>query len=504
MTIDPYKDDLFRKIIEQRKLHKSDKALYYWLKILANSIYGFFVELNPEIQNKNVPVKVFSGEKTFSDDSDVIENPGPWFFPPLASLITSGGRLLLAMTEACVKEKRGTYLFCDTDSLAIVASKEGGLLHIPGSKGVRILSWAEVQAIVDKFAALNPYNRKIVKGSILNLVDANYVDSDPKKPQRQLYGYSIAAKRYALYVRIGQNDIKIIDPKAHGIGFLYPPKDSPKDWKEDVPQWIYEMWDYIVRGALELKRKKPSWLNIPQMMRLTITTYNVLEMLGEWEIARPYNFLLLPMVDPTFGYAFSRRANEKVLLVCEFSSKQERWFDIKCVNIHSGKKYKMVDCTKENNPPYNVVFPSQFARLLIEYQEHPEAKSLAPDGTPCEAGTRGLLRRAHIFAGEFRYVGKETDRKWEEGDEISVLEFKATEFGRTKKVVADISIADEIRAIGVRKTMGLTKMSQHTIEKLIRGEAVKRKTHDRVIKAIHAYKQSMTVGFPLFDQKCQG
>lgn len=84
------------------------------------------------------------------------------------------------------------------------------------------------------------------------------------------------------------------------------------------------MWDYIVRGALELKRKAPSWINIPQMMRLTITTCNVLKMLGEWEIARPYNFLLLPMVDPTFGYAFSRHANEKVLLVCEFSSKQER------------------------------------------------------------------------------------------------------------------------------------------------------------------------------------
>ncbi len=248
------------------------------------------------------------------------------------------------------------------------------------------------------------------------------------------------------------------------------------------------MWDYIVRGALKLKRKKPSWLNIPQMMRLTITTYNVLEMLGEWEIARPYNFLLLPMVDPMFGYAFSRRANEKVLLVCEFSSKQQRWFDSKCVNIHSGKKYKMVDCTKENNPPYNVVFPSQFARLLIEYQEHPEAKSLAPDGAPCEAGTRGLLQRAHITAGILRYVGKETDRKWEEGDEISVLEFKATEFGRAKKVVADPLIADKIRAIGIRKTMELTKMSQHTIEKLIRGQAVKRQTHENVLKAIRAHQ----------------
>ena len=103
-----------------------------------------------------------------------------------------------------------------------------------------------------------------------------------------------------------------------------------------MPQWIYEMWDYIVRGALgsDLKREIPSWLDIPQMMRLTITTYNVLEMLGEWGIGRPYNFLLLPMVDPTFGYAFDRRSNEKVLFVCQFSSEQERWFEMECVNVH--------------------------------------------------------------------------------------------------------------------------------------------------------------------------
>jgi len=148
------------------------------------------------------------------------------------------------------------------------------------------------------------------------LVVANYVDSNPKKRRRQLHGYSIAAKRYALYEKGDNSDINVVDPKAHGIGFLYPPKDSPKDWKEDVPQWTYEMWDYIVRSALELPKETPSWLDIPQMMRLTVTTYNVLEMLGDWEIARPYNFLFLPMVDPLFGYAFDRQANEKVLLVC--------------------------------------------------------------------------------------------------------------------------------------------------------------------------------------------
>jgi hypothetical protein len=56
---------------------------------------------------------------------------------------------------------------------------------------------------------------------------------------------------------------------------------------------------------------------------------------------RPYNFLFLPMVDPTFG------AHEKVLLVCPFSSDQQSWFDLECVTVYDGKKHNIVDCTKE-------------------------------------------------------------------------------------------------------------------------------------------------------------
>ena len=87
---------------------------------------------------------------------------------------------------------------------------------------------------------------------------------------------------------------------------------------------------------------------------------------------------------------------------------------------------------------------SQFARLLVEYQEHPEPKSLAPEGTDCKADTCGLLRRAHIVAGELRYVGKETDRKWEEGRDISVLDFAATEYGRSGRVIASDEIKGKI------------------------------------------------------------
>jgi hypothetical protein len=251
------------------------------------------------------------------------------------------------------------------------------------------------------------------------------------------------------------------------------------------------MWDYIVRGALNVKRKRPSWLNIPQMMRLTITTYNVLEMLGEWEIARPYNFLLLPMVDPTFGYAFDRRADEKVLLVCPFSSHQRDWLDPECVNVHGGRKYKMVDYTKETNPSDDVVFPSQFARLVAQYEEHPEAKSLAPDGGPCQADTIGLLQRGHIVAGEFRYMGKEADRKWEEGDDISVLEFKTTEYGRTKKVVATEEVKNDIKTIGIKKCARESGFTRFFVRKLLRGRTVRRNLYNQFVRWLQNYKSQV-------------
>ena len=148
----------------------------------------------------------------------------------------------------------------------------------------------------------------------------------------------------------------------------------------------------------------------------------------------------------------------------------------------------MVDCTKENNPSHNVVFPSQFARLMIDYQEHPEAKSLAPDGTPCEAHTRGLLQRAHVIAGEFRYVGKETDRKWEEGDDIGVLEFKTSEYERAKKVVASEEVKSDIKRVGIKKCARESGFTRIFIRKLLRGLAVKRNSYNEFARWLQSYK----------------
>jgi hypothetical protein len=141
------------------------------------------------------------------------------------------------------------------------------------------------------------------------------------------------------------------------------------------------------------------------------------------------------------------------------------------------------------HPPNNVVFPSQFARLLIEYQEHPEAKSLAPDGSQCGPETRGLLKRAHIIAGEFRYVGKETDRKWEEGDDLSLLEFKTTEYGRSSKVMASEDIKKEIAEIGINKCARDSGFDRKNfVRKLVRGISVKRNSYNEFVQWLQSCK----------------
>jgi len=498
VKIDPYQDDLFRKVIEERKRHKSDKDLYYWLKIFANAIYGFFVEINPDPTPERQPVRVhvYSGEQSFEpeDRYPVEEKPGKWYAPYLASLITSGGRLLLGILEKCVTNAGGVYAWADTDALAIVSSEPGGSLdHVPGCAGARVLPWAEVDAIVCRFADLNPY---AFPGSILNLVDDNFVDSDPSKPRRQLLGMSISAKRYVVYQRNG-DEITIINPKAHGLGYLYPPTDSPKVWDDehDAPKWIHEFWECLLRVKLGLKPNAPTWLKRPQMMRMAVTTQNVLKRLHGWPGFRPWNFFLLPIL-ANCGYP-ANADPDYFTLVAPFESDQQKWIDSQCINIADPSdvtKYKIT--TEFNSPEYGKrAVIDTFKNLLYRYLQHPEAKSLAPDGGPCQPDTRGLLQRAHIIAGKHRRIGKESDRRWEEGDSFESLQRRPTEYQPTAMKTASTgqskaseTLIRQIKKIGKRQLIRFGA-SRRTLDRMCSRKLVDDSALHEYEIMIRKYKQ---------------
>jgi hypothetical protein len=228
VSVDPAKHDFFRDVVEQRERHKSDESLAEFLKVLANSgSYGLFVEISPEKRSKRVRSKVFSGNESYSTSpTSFVEKHGNWYFPPLASLITAGGRLLLAILERLVADAGGSYLFCDTDSMCVVGSRRGELIACPGGthklpngvEAIKALSWGRIDAIAQKFSVLNPYDATAVT-EILKVEEVNF---DARQKRRKLSGFAISAKRYALYEKSG-GEINIIDAKAHGLGYLFPP-----------------------------------------------------------------------------------------------------------------------------------------------------------------------------------------------------------------------------------------------------------------------------------------
>jgi hypothetical protein len=59
--------------------------------------------------------------------------------------------------------------------------------------------------------------------------------------------------------------------------------------------------------------------------------------------------------------------------------------------------------------------------VFSQYHLHPEYKSLAPDSTPCKGNTTGLLGRYPVTASRFHLVGKETERGWEQSEDVSTL-----------------------------------------------------------------------------------
>ena len=57
------------------------------------------------------------------------------------ALLPAAGHLLLALLERLVTDRGGTYAMEDTDSIAIVASKEGGLVACPFLRALLLIDF---------------------------------------------------------------------------------------------------------------------------------------------------------------------------------------------------------------------------------------------------------------------------------------------------------------------------------------------------------------------------
>jgi predicted transcriptional regulator len=81
-------------------------------------------------------------------------------------------------------------------------------------------------------------------------------------------------------------------------------------------------------------------------------------------------------------------------------------------------------------------------------------------------------------------VGKETDRRWGQGEDLSLVEFTSFEYQQSKQVVAGEDIKHDILKTGIRTLERKTGVSHHTLDKILKGERVRRKTLAKIKKQI--------------------
>lgn len=509
IDIDPRRQDFFKVVIEERKRLPSrsdlsevekerlDKAL----KVLANAAsYGIYAEMNRKESDNPVKVTCYGIDETpFHPTVAHPDETGEFCFPPIASLITSAARLMLALLEHSVTRFGGTYAMEDTDSMAIVSTERGGLVVCPGGSfrtkdgrtAIRALSWRQIRTISERFAALNPYKHDAVPGSILKIEDDNF---DPKTAnQRQVYCFAISAKRYALFLRdadgnpvlLGKGINNKSDRRSqHGLGHLL----NPTDPESGDRKWTARVWVDMVRRALGLPTQPRSFENSPAVGRVTVSSPGILHSLADFNAGKhycnqlkPFNFLLTCHVKQ-FGYPLGADP-ERFHLIAPYVSDPRQWLEMLWLDQYSGKRYRITTAGHHGNRQAARV--KTYGDVIREYEFHPESKCADAKGASCKKQTVGLLQRRHVQIDLIKYIAKESNNLEDvEAGLIHSEQSAYTEYPDPRRDEWQTNVIPALRNIALTILEEQTGLSRRMLIKARTGRARPHPKNQEVIKTV--------------------
>jgi hypothetical protein len=473
LEVDPRVEDLFRTAIEERarlKVTSGSDDLRQFLKTYANAgAYGIFAEYRALVRSaRPTSVTVFGLSQL---DAKVYrpEEPGEFCYEPLATSITATARLLLALLEAEVTSRGGSYIACDTDSLLIVAGGAGQLLpcaggphRLPdGRPAVKVLSEADIDAVIANLNRLNPYAPGTVE-SLLKLEDENLA---PDGTRRDLRAIAISPKRYALY-ELGEDGPVFAKVSSHGLGLYVRPCPNPPDWDRPWPWWIEEVWRRIV---LELEGlpmpRPPHWFAAPAISRLPITQPADLAPFAEMNAplpfaaqVKPFNFLTMGHDDPLVPLP-PGLDRKRLTLVATYIQTADQALGLPWRNRFDGRALEVT--TQPGGRP-DAVRLRTIADVIRDYRLHPDPKSGDPEGGRSHRGSQGLLPRLHLRVTGVRHIGKESNRLDEvEGGIVRDAGEVYTEYRDPRREWA--AAVPRLREIGVGELARLTGMSERTL-----------------------------------------
>jgi hypothetical protein len=140
--------------------------------------------------------------------------------------------------------------------------------------------------------------------------------------------------------------------------------------------------------------------------------------------------------------------------------------------------------------------PQTLAGVVWCHFLHPEAKSPSPTGEPCGEYTTGLLRSRPIHAvPPFVFIGKEIERRAQEGEDIALAEdirprtYAPGQTANTRPANAEL-IRRAKSLFSIRELMEASGVSQHAVERFLRGERVQPRTRARITGAVERLELS--------------
>lgn len=497
--IDPYKDDLFKRLIDLRNEVKERREQFseadrsnldaeqLALKIIANSTsYGIFIELNVEdlAHPEDRLCCGYSG-KPFRISTNRIEKPGQYFHPLLATLITGAARLMLAVTETLANQNGLDWAFCDTDSMAIAKPD-----------GVDATFNSRIEIIRNYFDPLNPYS---TNQQLLKLEDENYRIRDGKLiPEvAPLYFFGISAKRYALFNIDENGRIAIRKASGHGLGHLIAPYREPDATKSilapilplskiGVDRWQHDIWHQIIRAALDghpnqINLDYHPALNLPAASRYAATTPPLQKWFKQFNLPRHY----LDQVRP-FGFMMAFQAWPTAILNAgKVSISEKRASAPKPIAPFDAEIERAAsNCfDRETGRPVDINSLKTYREVLAQYHLRPESKFL--NG---EYLDRGLTHRRHVEVASIRNIGKEANH-WEEQFYLGADEGEQINYGNapddSKRSFR--ALRTEIKAAGQRRIARESGVSRRTIDHFLGGKSVRRTVVARIVAALRAH-----------------
>jgi hypothetical protein len=429
VRVDPRRADLFRVATEQRARIKADATMLaedrarlgQFLKTLANGgAYGIGAEFRQLPRKLRRQLVRAYGLTPLDAEVAAPEEPGAFCFPPLAATVTGAARLLLALLQADVEARGGTYAACDTDSLLIVASEAGGLVPCPGGTlrtadgrtAVRALSWAEVTEVLHGLEPLNPYADGTVP-RLIKLEEQNFAHDDPHRPV-ELLCVAGSSKRYVLYECDPDRSVRIRKPSEHGLGLYRSPLARRPEWTEPWPEWVDMVWRRALAAAEETAAAPdPAWFSVPAVSQARATSPLVLAPfdginrgLPYARQVKPFGFLTLGHADPLAPVP-AGLTEGRVTPIAPYTTDPASLLGQPWRNRREGQPLAV---TTSRRPRDGAVRLRTVGDVAREHLVHPEAKSGDPRGGPGRRGSRGLLPRLSVRATSVAHIGKESNR----------------------------------------------------------------------------------------------